>query len=433
MFIIPPFPNSSANTLLSLFNENHSLPQPSYPATSGYNILVPDNDGVFFTLPSTTAHFDGYNFTDLADATDYGYGTLGHKWGTLDGGGSAIASDSLHGYVPSGVFAQYMPSPRNPTTNTVQGITATPNAAISPEGVMNAYTLRESALNENHRCSGPGINPISGSYGTFVVVYKPQGREWIRIEERLGGFVKYTYFNCVGPGFIGTKDSTHTASIYPINNGYYVCIISISTMVGNNNIQLQLVEGNGGSYTYQGDGVSGGDFYLWQVFNTQTLPHLTSSTGSDASQFGTRTPATKSMTAKVMKGRIKGYVYMQRSAANYVPGSSGIITTGGSDSFLKINSDKTFSIVGTGAFEVKSAVADWDKNQWLFFEALVDEVAGTAQVSVTNLATSTPYTGTESTSWPGFSSNTSVSVGVGGSTRSPVFGALKDFVITEEP
>ena len=148
--------------------------------------------------------------------------------------------------------------------NYVSGITRTANAAVSPEGLENAYLITEDSSNTTHRIGqaswGQSIENTSVS-----VFAKANGRRYIVLGNANMSPNMNTYFDLEN-GVVGIESAAIIdASIEPFGDGWYRCSISYLPNKGNTYPTIYLSPNNGGSVSYQGDGVSGVYLYGYQI------------------------------------------------------------------------------------------------------------------------------------------------------------------------
>ena len=144
--------------------------------------------------------------------------------------------------------------------NYVGRITRTPNAAVSPDGLQNAYAITETTDNGTHLLGQATWNQ-SISDTSVSVFAKANGRKYIVIGNANMAPSMNTWFDLEN-GVVGTQNpNTINATIEPYGNGWYRCSISYLPNKGNTYPVIYLSDTDGGSVNYQGDGVSG--VYLW--------------------------------------------------------------------------------------------------------------------------------------------------------------------------
>ena len=130
--------------------------------------------------------------------------------------------------------------------------TVTSNAAISPDGTLNAYKLVEDTSNGIHRLY-PNFT-VNAQKHTSSIFAKKGTRNWIFL--RLDGAAsdQRTWFDLEN-GVIGSVGSGIVAKIENYGNGWYRCSFT-ATAVANERIGIY-TSVDGINLTYQGDGTSG--------------------------------------------------------------------------------------------------------------------------------------------------------------------------------
>ena len=132
-----------------------------------------------------------------------------------------------------------------------QGVTITDNATTSPEGLVNAAKLVESATTGTHRVLTAAGLTISGDVSISVYA-KAAERSWIYLaNNNIAG----AFFDLAN-GVIGNVSASLTADIEPIgNDGWYRCTIKGAAVAS----ERWIVYTSTGNLTtsYTGDGTSG--------------------------------------------------------------------------------------------------------------------------------------------------------------------------------
>ena len=198
--------------------------------------------------------------------------------------------------------------------------TVTTNSTASPDGGTNADTIA-------HTASGGAINQTTqaftaGSTVTFSVFAKKNASNFIRFE--IGGLVN-CYFNlntgATATNSAGSGNVLFSAkSIQAINNGWYRCVVTVTTTTVTTLGCLLFATNTDGATSSNGSSV-----YLWGAqaevgaFATSyiattaaaatRLADSASITGTNFSQWYNQTEGTMVATATPVLGSISGYVW----------------------------------------------------------------------------------------------------------------------------
>ena len=129
---------------------------------------------------------------------------------------------------------------------TKSGSSVVSNAAISPDGVLNAYKFVEGTNTGGHRLYGIGTTVASGRLSIFA---KAGERTQILVEE----FTDNAYFD-LSNGTILTQTIDADAKIESYADGWYRCSIKTDILAGNS---LNFYPAIDGSVSYTGNGTSG--------------------------------------------------------------------------------------------------------------------------------------------------------------------------------
>ena len=179
-----------------------------------------------------------------------------------------------------------------PNYNYVGRITRTPNAAVSPDGLQNAYAITETTDNGTHLLGQASWNQ-SISDTSVSVFAKANGRKYIVIGNANMAPSMNTWFDLEN-GVVGTQNpNTINATIEPYGNGWYRCSISYLPNKGNTYPVIYLSDTDGGSVNYQGDSASG--VYLWGYQIEVNASYATSyipTSGSAVTRVGESTSQT---------------------------------------------------------------------------------------------------------------------------------------------
>jgi hypothetical protein len=138
---------------------------------------------------------------------------------------------------------------------------ATSNAAVSPSGSSDADKMVENSLSALRVCQQIILTSASTIH-TASVYAKASERNWIYIDPVHAGVANYrTYFD-LSAGTVGNNAAGNTASITPVGNGWYRCVVTRATAAAQTSITLELGMANqNGGVAYLGDGTSG--VFLW--------------------------------------------------------------------------------------------------------------------------------------------------------------------------
>ena len=143
--------------------------------------------------------------------------------------------------------------------NYFDNITITPNSAVSPNGLQNAYKITETSDNGAHYVGQSGWNQSIAETSVSVFA-KANGIKYIVLGNANMAPSMNTWFDLEN-GVVGTQNpNTTNATIENYGNGWYRCSISYLPNKSNTYPLIYLSKTDGVN-SYQGDGVSG--VYLW--------------------------------------------------------------------------------------------------------------------------------------------------------------------------
>ena len=122
----------------------------------------------------------------------------------------------------------------------------TPNAAVSPDGNLNAYKLSQAA---GETASGFIYDIVtvsnSATYTASVFAKKGTSRDILTINENIfDATSNFTYFD-LSSGTVGTTDPAHTAVIEDVGNGWYRCSITFTSSQAAGYFQFRPLETDG--------------------------------------------------------------------------------------------------------------------------------------------------------------------------------------------
>jgi hypothetical protein len=149
-------------------------------------------------------------------------------------------------------------------------LTVTPNAAVSPDGILNADALVENTANSTHFV----YRVSAGTAGTYTYSFyaKANGRTEVQIEQESGGNSRFTLSGAGTALALGAN----TVSITAVGNGWYRCVTTF-TATGAFGVYNLLYNG---ARSYLGNGTSGVFIYGAQLeagaFATSYIPTIAS-------------------------------------------------------------------------------------------------------------------------------------------------------------
>jgi hypothetical protein len=149
------------------------------------------------------------------------------------------------------------------------GATKTNNAATDPSGASTATLLTESSGGTFHSLDlslGTGANSSTWALSAFV---KPNGRNWVYLQNRSGqGFAYYNVSTAaIGTTGSGAHDTFVSATAVAYPNGWYR-LIYISTFSTNDTLDPTIGLGSAdNTASYSGNGTSGADVWGAQLEN----------------------------------------------------------------------------------------------------------------------------------------------------------------------
>ncbi len=139
-------------------------------------------------------------------------------------------------------------------------LTVTDNFAAAPDTTTTASKALPTATNAVHSIAGAAITTIASTTYTLSVFANAEGYNWIQLDlDRVGVADHLASFN-VSAGTIGTVDAAVTASIEALGSGWFRCVATITTDVGQILVTPKVYINNadtaGTGVAYAGDGSS---------------------------------------------------------------------------------------------------------------------------------------------------------------------------------
>jgi len=177
---------------------------------------------------------------------------------------------------------------------------------ISPDGTNNAFKLVESSVNQAHTITGNTASVTSGATTTKSIFVKPNGRRWILLLD-IHKPSSRAWFD-LELGVVGSlQPNAISSKIEKLSNGYFRC--STTSVVGStaSKLRMDIVEDNGLTTGYQGNGTSGVYIYGAQLEQGSYATSYIPTSGSAV----TRVAETSSQTTPDgVIGQTEGTVYL---------------------------------------------------------------------------------------------------------------------------
>ena len=158
--------------------------------------------------------------------------------------------------------SEYLGEPNSQAYN----VTIAANAAISPEGLNNAYSLISNTGANEHFLGMYWYGAASGGTETFSVYAKANGYDWLYLRTNTGSWsTAHANFNLATgeKGLIGS--GLNSSSIVDMGNGWYRCSITYSNRAVSARLQITSRPSEGASSVFTADGTSGAYIYGAQL------------------------------------------------------------------------------------------------------------------------------------------------------------------------
>jgi hypothetical protein len=129
------------------------------------------------------------------------------------------------------------------------------NSVVAPTGALTADRLIDNTDNNTHFVSQ---NVTTSAVAmTFSVFAKASGRSFVYLSINDSGNVARTTFFNLSTGAVGTTGTGITASIVPVGNGWYRCIVTVATAFAGSNPCVIGVASADNTASYAGNGFYG--------------------------------------------------------------------------------------------------------------------------------------------------------------------------------
>jgi hypothetical protein len=129
------------------------------------------------------------------------------------------------------------------------------NSVVAPTGALTADRLIDTTDNNTHFVSQSVITTAVAM--TFSVHAKASGRSFVYLSINDSGNVARTTFFNLSTGAVGTTGTGITASIVPVGNGWYRCIVTVATAFAGSNPCAIGVASADNTASYAGNGFDG--------------------------------------------------------------------------------------------------------------------------------------------------------------------------------
>jgi hypothetical protein len=142
------------------------------------------------------------------------------------------------------------------------GIGVTDNATTAPDGTSTAARLYENTTSSQDfqvNQDQPGSTLATGTY-TFSCYCKAGARNWVKLCSPDAGGNLGAWFN-LATGVVGTVDSGQSASIEACANGWYRCVVTLTTVSTTQRVCHVFICAADGATTHTG--IVGNDIFVW--------------------------------------------------------------------------------------------------------------------------------------------------------------------------
>jgi hypothetical protein len=140
---------------------------------------------------------------------------------------------------------------------TKQGFTLTTNGSVAPDGTTTAEVFTEDGSNNDHRAFQTYSS--SATTHTFSVFSKYVSRQWIYLRIKNSSNVnRFAWFD-IQNGVVGTVQSSLTATIQSLPNGWYRCVVTVDAAFASDSVVVGGASADNVSSAYTGTSA----FELW--------------------------------------------------------------------------------------------------------------------------------------------------------------------------
>lgn len=170
--------------------------------------------------------------------------------------GTIVDSTGRISYAPNNLLVRSEEFDNAAWTKTRASVTV--NSTVAPDSTNTADTLVEDTTASNNHYMRQSAT-LTAAVHTFSVYARAGTRSAIRLVNATYG--NGAYFNLTN-GTVGLVESSTTAAITAISNGWYRCSITWTAVAGSNAMDVRLATGaSAGNDNYTGDGSSG--VFIW--------------------------------------------------------------------------------------------------------------------------------------------------------------------------